>query len=58
MENIVIKVDILVIGVYFDDIELVCSGILLKYLEVGKIVGFLDFICGEFGMCGSVEICI
>lgn len=50
------KVDILVIGVYFDDVELSCSGILLWYMDQGKIVGLFDFICGELGIWGIVEI--
>ena len=47
MENTVTKVDILAIGVHPDDIELACSGTLLKHLEAGKTVGLLDLTRGE-----------
>jgi len=56
MENTVTKVDILAIGVHPDDIELACSGTLLKHLEAGKTVGLLDLTRGELGTRGSAEI--
>lgn len=50
------KVDILAIGVHPDDIELACSGTLLRHLEAGKTVGLLDLTRGELGSRGSAEI--
>lgn len=50
------KVDILAIGVHPDDIELGCSGTLLKHIEQGYTVGLLDLTRGELGSRGSGEI--
>ena len=50
------KVDILAIGVHPDDIELSCSGTLLRHLDQGKTVGLLDLTRGELGTRGSAEI--
>ena len=47
------KVDILAIGVHPDDIELSCSGTLLKHLRMGKTIGLLDLTAGELGTRGS-----
>ena len=37
------KVDILAIGVHPDDIELACSGTLLKHIKMGKNRWFIRF---------------
>lgn len=50
------KVDILAIGVHPDDVELACSGTLLKHIEAGKTVGLLDLTRGELGTRGTAEI--
>lgn len=50
------KVDILAIGVHPDDVELSCSGTLLKHIDQGKTVGLLDLSRGELGTRGSAEI--
>ncbi len=50
------KVDILAIGVHPDDVELGCSGTLLKHLSLGKTVGLLDLTRGELGSRGNAEI--
>jgi bacillithiol biosynthesis deacetylase BshB1 len=50
------KVDILAIGVHPDDIELSCSGTLLKHIDQGKTVGLLDLTRGELGTRGTAEI--
>ncbi len=47
------KLDILAIGVHPDDVELGCSGTLLKHIENGKKVGLLDLTRGELGTRGS-----
>jgi len=49
-------VDILAIGVHPDDVELACSGTLLKSIAAGKTVGLLDLTRGELGSRGSAEI--
>ena len=50
------KVDILAIGVHPDDIELACSGTLLRHIDQGKTVGLLDLTQGELGTRGSGEL--
>lgn len=49
------KVDILAIGVHPDDVELGCSGTLLKHIEMGKTVGILDLTQGELGTRGNAQ---
>lgn len=50
------KLDILAIGVHPDDVELSCSGTLLKHISMGKKCGILDLTCGELGTRGTAEI--
>ncbi len=50
------KLDILAIGVHPDDVELSCSGTLLKHIEKGYKVGLLDLTEGELGSRGSGEL--
>ena len=50
------KVDILAIGVHPDDVELSCSGTLLRHIAAGKKVALLDLTRGELGTRGSAEI--
>ena len=50
------KVDILAIGVHPDDIELSCSGYLLKEIASGKKVALLDLTQGELGTRGNRSI--
>ena len=50
------KLDILAIGVHPDDVELSCSGTLLKAIDQGKKVGLLDLTRGELGTRGNAEI--
>lgn len=47
------KLDILAIGVHPDDVELSCSGTLLKHIGMGKKCGILDLTSGELGTRGS-----
>ena len=49
-------VDILTIAAHPDDIELTCSGTLLKMIEKGYSVGILDLTEGEMGTRGTPEI--
>jgi N-acetylglucosamine malate deacetylase 1 len=50
------KLDILGIGVHPDDVELSCSGTLLRHIKQGKTVGLLDLTKGELGTRGSATI--
>ncbi|MDF1672321.1 MAG: bacillithiol biosynthesis deacetylase BshB1 [Vicingaceae bacterium] len=50
------KLDILAIGVHPDDVELGCSGTILKHIAQGKKVGILDLTKGELGSRGSAEL--
>ena len=50
------KVDILAIGVHPDDVELSCSGTILKHIQNGYKVGLLDLTQGELGTRGTAEI--
>lgn len=50
------KVDMLAIGVHPDDVELSCSGTLLRHLEQGKTIGLLDLTRGELGTRGSAKL--
>jgi bacillithiol biosynthesis deacetylase BshB1 len=52
MENI----DILAFGVHPDDVELGCSGTLLKHIALGYKVGLVDLTRGELGTRGSAAI--
>ena len=47
------KLDILGIGAHPDDVELSCSGTLLRHIKQGKTVGLLDLTKGELGTRGS-----
>ncbi|HAI84109.1 MAG TPA: bacillithiol biosynthesis deacetylase BshB1 [Chitinophagaceae bacterium] len=49
------KVDILAFGVHPDDIELGCSGTLIKSIQQGKKVAIVDLTQGELGTRGTAE---
>ncbi len=51
-----IKLDILAIGAHPDDVELSCSGTLLKEIANGKKVGLLDLTKGELGTRGNAQL--
>ncbi len=50
------KLDILAFAAHPDDIELACSGTLIKHIKKGKKVGIIDLTEGELGSRGSREI--
>jgi bacillithiol biosynthesis deacetylase BshB1 len=50
------KIDILAVGIHPDDVELSCSGSLIKMKKAGKKFGILDLSEGEMGTRGSAEI--
>ncbi len=50
------KLDILAFGAHPDDVELSCSGVLLKNISLGKKAGIIDLTRGELGTRGTVAI--
>jgi N-acetylglucosamine malate deacetylase 1 len=50
------KIDILAIGSHPDDVELGCSGTIIKHIAAGKKVGILDLTSGELGTRGSAKL--
>ncbi|MBR9922601.1 MAG: bacillithiol biosynthesis deacetylase BshB1 [Bacteroidetes bacterium] len=50
------KTDILAFGAHPDDVELSCSGTLLRHIDQGKIVGLVDLTRGELGSRGSADL--
>lgn len=50
------KLDILAFAAHPDDIELSCSGTILKHIALGYKVGIIDLTRGELGSRGSAEI--
>ncbi|MCB9283806.1 MAG: bacillithiol biosynthesis deacetylase BshB1 [Lewinellaceae bacterium] len=50
------KIDILAIGVHPDDVELSCSGTLLRQIDLDRSVGLLDLTRGELGTRGTAAI--
>lgn len=49
------KLDVLAFGAHPDDVELSCSGTLLKLKEEGSKVGVVDLTMGELGTRGTVD---
>ena len=49
------KLDILAIAIHPDDVELGCSGTLMKHIDLGYKVGVLDLTKGELGTRGNVK---
>ncbi|MEP7129226.1 MAG: bacillithiol biosynthesis deacetylase BshB1 [Chitinophagales bacterium] len=50
------KLDILAFGAHADDVELSCSGTLLKHIALGKKAGIIDLTRGELGTRGTPAI--
>jgi len=50
------KLDILAISVHPDDVELGCSGTLMKQIDAGYKVGILDLTKGELGTRGTAKL--
>ncbi|MBI4535589.1 MAG: bacillithiol biosynthesis deacetylase BshB1 [Ignavibacteriae bacterium] len=50
------KLDVLAIGAHPDDVELTCSGTIIKIVKQGRKVGLVDLTAGELGTRGSPEI--
>lgn len=49
------KLDILAFAAHPDDVELACSGVLMKEISLGKKVGIIDLTEGELGTRGNVK---
>ena len=50
------KLDILAFAAHPDDVELSCSGTILKHINQGKKAGVIDLTGGELGTRGNVEL--
>ena len=50
------KLDILAFAAHPDDVELSCSGTLLKHQKLGLKIGIIDLTKGELGTRGNAEI--
>lgn len=50
------KLDILAFGAHADDVELSCSGTLLRHIALGKKTGIVDLTRGELGTRGTPEM--
>lgn len=50
------KLDILCFAAHPDDVELACSGTVLKHINLGYKVGIIDLTQGELGTRGSAEL--
>ncbi len=55
-KKILMRLDILAFGAHPDDVELGCSGTILKEISLGKKAGIIDLTRGELGTRGSAEI--
>src|SRR5690606_7052630 len=49
------KLDLVAFAVHPDDVELGCSGTLLRHIALGKKVGIIDLTRGELGTRGTAE---
>lgn len=50
------KLDILAFGAHPDDVEISCSGTILKHVDLGYKCGVVDLTQGELGTRGSAEL--
>lgn len=49
------KLDILVFGAHPDDVELACSGTIIKHIKQGLKIGVIDLTKGELGTRGNSD---
>lgn len=49
------KIDVLAFGAHPDDVELACSGTLIKLQKQGKKIGVIDLTKGELGTRGTAD---
>ena len=50
------KLDILAFGAHPDDVEISCSGTILKHIDLGYKCGVIDLMEGELGTRGTAEL--
>jgi N-acetylglucosamine malate deacetylase 1 len=50
------KLNLLAIGVHPDDVELGCSGTILKHISLGYSAGIIDLTKGELGTRGTADL--
>ena len=50
------KLDILAFGAHPDDVEISCSGTILKHIDLGYKCGVIDLTEGELGTRGTAEL--
>ena len=50
------KLDILAFGAHPDDVEISCSGTIVKHVSLGYKVGIVDLTHGEMGTRGTPQI--
>ena len=50
------KLDILAFGAHPDDVEISCSGTILKQIDLGYSCGIIDLTQGELGTRGNAEL--
>jgi bacillithiol biosynthesis deacetylase BshB1 len=51
-----LKLDILAFAAHPDDVELSCSGTLIKHIQAGLRIGVVDLTAGELGSRGSASL--
>lgn len=56
MQSSDVKLDILAFAAHPDDVELSCSGTLIKHAELGYKVGVVDLTAGDLGTRGTPEL--
>lgn len=56
IHSLPMKLDILAFGAHPDDIELACSGTLVKHIRAGKKAGIVDLTQGELGTRGNAAL--
>lgn len=54
--NKTLKLDILAFAAHPDDVELGCSGTILKHIKLGMTAGIIDLTRGELGTRGDAEL--
>jgi bacillithiol biosynthesis deacetylase BshB1 len=51
-----LKLDVLAFAAHPDDVELSCSGTLIRHIQAGKRIGIVDLTAGELGSRGSADL--
>lgn len=51
-----LKLDVLAFAAHPDDVELSCSGTLIRHIQAGKRIGIVDLTAGELGSRGIADL--